>query len=69
MSDGESTRASVNALFWRPLSAISHFSLISDMIERYNRQKKHQGNFRLSTKILCVYAIFESWVTKPQILV
>ena len=54
MSDGESTHASVNALFWRPLSAISHFSLISDMIERYNGQKKHQGNFRLSTKILCV---------------
>ena len=43
--------------------------LMSDKVERYVGQKGHQGSLRICTKIkFIVYAILESWITKPQIL-
>ena len=41
---------------------------ISDKVERYDGQEKHQGSLRLYTTISLTYAILESWLSKRQIL-
>ena len=58
-----------NKPIWSHLVVLKMAIFISDKVERYDEQKKHPGSLRLFTQILLSYAILESCVTKPKILV
>ena len=68
LSCGTTCFKSSNETIRSQLLVLKVVIFISDKVERYDGQKKHQRRLRLYTTISVVCAILESWVTMPEIL-